>query len=122
MTRRTERIQELIREELSDLLMREMRDPRLEGLISITRVEVSPDLVNARVFVSVMSETADPDDAIKALTAASGFLHRGLRQRIRELRRMPFLTFRLDQSISEGAAVLAHIDEALREDAAHGQQ
>jgi ribosome-binding factor A len=55
MSRRTERVSELIRHELSDLLMRELRDPRLDGLISITRVDLSPDLYNARVFVSVMS-------------------------------------------------------------------
>jgi ribosome-binding factor A len=115
MTRRTERIQELIREELSDLIMRDLRDPRLEGLISLTRVEVSPDLSNARIFVSVMSETADPPEAIKALQSASGYLHKELVHRL-EMRKVPFLHFRLDSSISEGAAVLAHIDQARRED------
>ena len=118
MTRRTERIQELIREELSDLIMRDLRDPRLEGLISLTRVEVSPDLSNARIFVSVMSETADPPEAIKALQSASGYLHKELVHRL-EMRKVPFLHFRLDSSISEGAAVLAHIDQARREDDAH---
>src|SRR5690606_12637392 len=95
MTRRTERIQELIREELSDLIMRDLRDPRLEGgLISLTRVEVSPDLSNARIFVSVMSETNDPQEAVKALQAASGYLHKELVHRL-ELRKIPFLNFRL---------------------------
>jgi ribosome-binding factor A len=117
MSRRTERINELIREELSDLIMRELRDPRLDGLISITRVETTPDLFNARVDVSVMSETADQAEAIKALNAAAGYLHRELVHRL-ELRRVPFLHFRLDTSIEEGAAVLAHIEEALHEDQA----
>ena len=115
MTRRTERIQELIREELSELIMRELRDPRLNGLISLTRVEVSPDLSNARIFVSVMSETTSPQDVVKALQAASGYLHKELVHRL-EMRKVPFLNFRLDTSIAEGAAVLAHIDEARRED------
>ena len=116
MTRRTERIQELIREELSEMILRELRDPRLEGgLISLTRVEVTPDLSNARIFVSVMSETASPEDAVKALQSASGYLHKELVHRL-ELRKVPFLNFRLDTSISEGAAVLAHIDEAVRSD------
>jgi ribosome-binding factor A len=119
MTRRTERIQELIREELSDLILRELRDPRLDGLISLTRVEVTPDLSNARIFVSVMSETASPQDAVKALQAASGYLHKELVHRL-ELRKVPFLNFRLDTSIAEGAAVLAHIEEARREDEARG--
>jgi ribosome-binding factor A len=115
MTRRTERIQELIREELSDMIMRDLRDPRLEGLISLTRVEVTPDLGNARIFVSVMSETTDPKEALKALQSASGYLHKELVHRL-ELRKVPFLNFRLDTSIAEGAAVLAHIEEARRQD------
>ena len=115
MTRRTERIQELLREELSDLIMRELRDPRLDGLISLTRVEVSPDLTSARIFVSVMSETAEPQEALKALQSASGYLHKELVHRL-DLRKVPFLEFRLDTSISEGAAVLAHIEQARRED------
>ena len=116
MSRRTERINELIREELSDLIMRELRDPRLEnGLISITHVEVSPDLYNARVMVSVMSEPADPEEAIKALKAAGGYLHKELVHRL-NIRRVPFLEFKLDTSIAEGAAVLAHLDEVTREE------
>jgi ribosome-binding factor A len=116
MTRRTERIQELIREELSDLIMRDLRDPRLEGgLISLTRVEVSADLSSARIFVSVMSETTDPLEAVKALQAASGYLHKELVHRL-DMRKVPFLNFRLDMSLSEGAAVLSHINQALRED------
>ena len=118
MTRRTERIQELIREELSDLIMRDLRDPRLEGLISLTRVEVTPDLSNARIFVSVMSETASPEDALRALQTASGYLHKELVHRL-DLRKVPFLTFRLDTSISEGAAVLAQIEQARLKDETH---
>lgn len=115
MSRRTERVQELIREELSDMLLRELRDPRLDGLISITRVEVSPDLYNARIFVSVMSETADQADAIEALNAAAGFLHKELVHRL-DMRRVPFLSFRLDTSIEEGAAILAHLNQVIHEE------
>ncbi len=115
MTRRTERIQELMREELSELIMHDLRDPRLDGVISITRVEVTPDLSNARIFVSVMSETASPEEAVKALQTASGFMHKELVHRL-DMRKVPFLDFRLDNSLSEGAAVLAHILEARRED------
>jgi ribosome-binding factor A len=120
MSRRTERVSELIRHELSDLLLRELRDPRLDGLISITRVEVSPDLYNARVFVSVMSETASPQDALKALSAAAGYLHKELVHRL-EMRRVPFLAFHLDKSIEEGAAVLAHLDQVIKEEDSHSR-
>jgi ribosome-binding factor A len=82
---------------------------------------VSPDLSNARIFVSVMSETANPQEAVKALQAASGYLHKELVHRL-ELRKVPFLNFRLDTSIAEGAAVLAHIEQARREDEARGAE
>jgi ribosome-binding factor A len=115
MSRRTERVNDLIREELSDLLLREVNDPRLGGLISITRVEVTPDLYNARVFVSIMKTAAEQSDALRALNAAASFFHRELKSRI-QMRRIPFLVFKLDTSIEEGAQVLAHIDEVIRGD------
>ena len=115
MSRRTERVNDLIREELSDLLLRDVRDPRLGGLISITRVEVTPDLSDARIYVSVMSPPAEQAAALRALNAAASFFHRELKQRI-QIRRVPFLVFRLDTSIEEGAHVLALIDEVSRQD------
>jgi ribosome-binding factor A len=115
MSRRTERVSDLIRDELSELLLREVRDPRLGGLISITRVEVTPDLYNARIFVSIMSPPDEQASAIRALNAAASFFHRELKQRI-QMRRIPFLVFRLDTSIEEGARVLAQIDEVSRQD------
>ena len=110
MSRRTERVNDLIRDELSELLLREVRDPRLGVLISITRVEVAPDLSNARVFVSVMGDEAEQDAAMKALNAAAAFFHRELKKRV-ELRRVPFLTFRIDTSIAKGAEVLSLLNE-----------
>ena len=110
MSRRTERVNDLVRDELSELLLREVRDPRLGVLISITRVEVAPDLSNARVFVSVMGDEAEQDAAMKALNAAAAFFHRELKKRV-ELRRVPFLTFRLDTSIAKGAEVLSLLNE-----------
>ena len=115
MSRRTERVNDLIREELSDLLLREVNDPRLGGLISITKVEVTPDFFNARVFVSIMQPPAEQADALRALNAAASFFHRELKSRI-QMRRIPFLVFKLDTSIEEAAEVLARIDQVLRDD------
>ena len=115
MSRRIERVDNLIREELSDLLLREVRDPRLGVLISITHVEVSPDLFNARVFVSIMGTPAEQEDALKALNAAAAFFHRELKARI-QMRRIPFLAFKLDTSILEGAQMLALLNEVTHED------
>lgn len=100
-------------------MLREIRDPRLDFLISITHVEVSPDLNTARISVSVMAEPKQQADAVHALNAASGFLHRELKHRI-QMRRVPFLFFKLDTSIEEGARILSQIDDALREDSEHG--
>lgn len=113
MSRRTERVSDLIRDELSELMLREVRDPRLDALISITRVEVTPDFSDARVYVSVMAEPKPQREALRALNAAASFFHRELKSRI-QMRRIPFLVFRLDTSIEEAATVLAHIDEAVR--------
>ena len=117
MSRRTERVNDLIREELSDLLLREVNDPRLGGLISITKVEVTPDLFNARVFVSIMQPPAEQADALRALNAAASFFHRELKARI-QMRRIPFLVFKLDTSIEEAAEILAHMEQVRREDQA----
>ena len=115
MSRRTERVNELIRDELSGLLLRDVRDPRLGGLISITRVEVTPDLYNARIYVSIMGEPEQQATAMRVLNAAASFFHRELKGRL-QMRRIPFLVFRLDISIQEGAAVLAQLDEVLSEE------
>jgi ribosome-binding factor A len=112
MSRRTERVNETIRDELSDLLLREVRDPRMGGLISITHVDVTPDLYNARVFVSVMSPPAEQAETVRALNAAASFFHRELKSRL-QIRRVPFLVFKLDTSIEEGAQLLNLIDEAV---------
>jgi len=117
MSRRTERVNDLIRDELSDMLLKEVRDPRLGGLISITRVEVAPDLSTARVFVSVMAEPEEQEAAMKALNAAVSFFHRELKKRV-EMRRVPFLTFRLDTSIALGADVLSLLNQVTSGDSA----
>ena len=111
MTRRTERINDLLREEISELLRREMKDPRLGGLISITEVDVSPDLRHAKVYVSVMGSDEEKTSTFVALRAASHFLQRELRRRV-TIRRMPELHFLADNSIAEGARILDLLDKA----------
>jgi ribosome-binding factor A len=105
MTRRIERINDLLREEISDLLRRELKDPRIGGLVTITEVDVSPDLRHAKVFVSVLGSAEEKASTLKVLTAAARFLQRELRQRI-TIRRMPELSFLADESLERGARVL----------------
>jgi len=109
MTRRIERVNELVRKELSDLLSKEMNDPRLPLLVSVTRVEVSTDLRNAKIYVSVMTNREERETTIKVLQRASGFLHRELKKRL-SLRYIPILSFRLDDSIEKGSHILDMID------------
>lgn len=104
-SRRVERLNHIMREEISDLLQRGINDPRLTRFISITRVDVSQDVKQARVFVSVLGDDAEKNDAIKGFIAASGFIRRELGRRI-PIRSIPELSFALDDSIASGERVL----------------
>lgn len=111
MTRRTERINELLRAEISDLLQRDLKDPRISGLVSITEVDVSPDLRKAKVFVSVLGEEAEQESTMEAFAAAARYLRQQLKKRL-TLRRTPELTFLRDDSLERGAHILALLDQA----------
>src|SRR3954447_6714072 len=117
MNRRVERVNDLIREELSALLLREVRDPRLDSdlLISFTHVDVTPDLYNARVSVSMLGTEEQQADALKALNSAASFFHRELKSRL-DIRRVPFLQFKKDTSIEEGARVMSLLERVRAED------
>ncbi len=105
MTRRTQRLNELIREEISDILRRQVKDPRLGCFLSVTHVDTSSDLSSAKVFVSIMGSEEEKRGAMEGLASASGFLYKELRGRL-SLRRMPQLSFHKDDSIEQGAHVL----------------
>lgn len=109
MTHRIERVNHLIRQEISDLLRREVKDPRLGSLVSITEVVTSPDLKHAKVFVSCIGDDEEKKEILNALVAASGFIHNELAKRLR-LRHIPVLDFRWDYSIEQGAHILELID------------
>jgi len=110
MTRRTERINDQLREEISDLLWRELKDPRIGGLVTITEVDVTPDLSHAKVFVSVMGTAEEKASTLRALTAAARFLQRELLRRL-TIRRMPELEFMPDDSMERGARILSLLDQ-----------
>ena len=114
MSRRIDRVNELLRSELSNLLSREIKDPRVAGVISITEVVASNDLRSARVYVSVMGRDSDRKAALDGIRSAASFLRRELRDRI-NLRHTPHMTFVLDDSIEEGERVLRLIDGATPE-------
>jgi ribosome-binding factor A len=110
------RINEEIQKELADLL-RNLKDPRVQNtMISITRVETTPDLRYAKVYVSFLEEEK-AKDAIKGLTSASGYLRRELGRAL-QLRYTPQLMWALDDSITYGAKMLKLINslEVSRDD------
>ena len=105
MTRRMERIGKLIKQEISGLLEREVNDPRLSNLISVTDVSLSPDLSQARVFVSILGDEEKKQDMLAGFNNASGFLRKELAPRLR-LKCVPKLSFYYDDSIERGARLL----------------
>jgi ribosome-binding factor A len=107
---RHERIAEEIHHEISAMVVGELKDPRIAGMVTITEVRVSPDLKLARIFVSVMGTEEEHASTLSGLTAAAGFIRRELGARLR-MRRSPELHFVLDRSEEYGQ----HIDELLRE-------
>ena len=111
MTRRIERLNYLIREELSELIRRQTKDPRLSCFLTVTRVDTSQDLSCAKVFISIMGTDEEKDKAMAGLSSASGFLYRELRSRL-SLRHTPQLIFYKDDSIERGAEVLKLINES----------
>lgn len=113
MTRRTDRVGDLIRAELAMLIQREMSDPRVRLAIP-SEVQVSPDLRHARVMVSMVGEQAQRDEAVEALRHASGFLRRQLARRL-DLRAVPQLVFVLDRG-AEHSVRMAEILEKLHHD------
>ncbi|MFM7320723.1 MAG: 30S ribosome-binding factor RbfA [Armatimonadota bacterium] len=99
-TIRQARVGEMIRRDLSEILRKEMRDPRL-AMVSVTSVEVARDFTVAKVFVSAIGTREEKAAAIKALQGASGFL-RGMLGRMLEIRTVPHLVFRYDTGIERG--------------------
>jgi ribosome-binding factor A len=109
MSLRTERVAEAIREELMDIVQKDLKDPRI-GITSVTHVEVSPDLKHARIFLSVLGDKQDQDDCLAALTKASGRIKKELAKRIK-LRCTPELVFSIDLSVEHSL----RISEILKE-------
>ena len=112
MTARTKRIDALLREEISDLLAREVQDPGV-GFSTITDIDTTPDLGHARVWVSVIGSEAERTQTLRALERAMPFIRRRLGERLR-LKRIPELTVRADPTVERGTRLM-HILQELEE-------
>jgi len=105
--RRQERLAEQIRDEVAQMLVRELKDPRL-GFTTVTRVELSSGLQHARVLISVLGDVAAQQATLEGLASASGYIRHEIAQRLR-LRRAPEVIFFLDP----GAEASQKIEELL---------
>lgn len=107
--KRLERVNQLLKEEISELLQRELKDPRL-GFVTVTEVEVSKDLRTAKVFVSILGPEEEWRATLEALEGARGFIRGWLVRRLR-LRVVPQLSFRPDRSMAHAAHILELLTE-----------
>jgi ribosome-binding factor A len=99
-----------MRHEISELLQREVKDPRLSKFVAVTDVSVSADLRYAKVFVSCIGSEEEKQELLKGLSAAANFMRNQLAKRLR-LRRIPELSFHWDDSIERGTHLLQLMDE-----------
>ena len=109
MSQRTERVDELLRQEIGAILARDVSDPRI-GFATVTEVETAADLQHAKVWVSVIGQPAERHETLAALGRAMPFVRRQLGSRLR-LRRIPELHVRLDDSAERGTRVLHLLHE-----------
>jgi ribosome-binding factor A len=108
MTKRTARLDELLREEISAVIVRDVNDPRI-GFVTVTDVDVAPDLAHANVWVSVIGSDEQRRTTLRALSRAMPFV----RQRLGKLRlkRIPELHVKLDTTAERGTRLLRIIDD-----------
>ena len=114
-SRRVERVASLIKREVSQMLVSDIKDDRVgSGMVSVTDVEVSGDLQHAKIFVSIYGSDAAKAETMAGLEAATGFVRSELGQRL-QLRRTPEILFREDRSVERGTRVLSLINQLSQE-------
>lgn len=116
MSRRTERLGSTIQQELALIILRELNDPRLTGMPSITRVKVSPDLAIADVYVTIMGTPGQQNAALNALKHSAGLMRTRLTKSL-TLRVAPFIKFHIDEGLKRELEVLELVRKAAEETA-----
>lgn len=114
MSRRTEMLGSTIQKELAQIIMRELHDPRLAGLPSITRVKVSADLSVADVYVTVMGTPGHQNAALNALRHSAGLMRTRLTKAL-TLRVAPYIKFHLDEDLKKELAMMELLDQVHKE-------
>jgi ribosome-binding factor A len=115
MTYRIEKLNSLFRVEISDLVQRSLKDPRLGMFISIISVDISKDMRYAKVYISRYGTDQEKAETIKALESATGFIRHELGERLKT-RRIPELSFRLDNTMEKADKIMRIIKDIHTED------
>ncbi|MFP4145617.1 MAG: 30S ribosome-binding factor RbfA [Phycisphaeraceae bacterium] len=111
MSHRIEQVESVLQRAISQVLQRKLSDPRIRGMVSVTRVKVSPDLHEAQVFVSVLPEQYEKT-TLSGLRSAASHIHSLLRKQV-ALRSVPRLDFRLDESLKRQAELHEAINRGI---------
>ena len=112
---RVERVNILMQRELAQLLLREIKDPRMPKFISVSEVVTSRDLSHAKVYITFLEDQTDPEAVVAILNKAAGFLRSTLARKVK-LRSIPQLKFFYDASITYGNRMSALIDKVINSD------
>ncbi|SRR6056297_3358317 len=112
--KRVRRLQELLKEEISQIILREVKDPRI-GFVSVTDVEVSGDLRHAKVFVSVYGSENEKEETMEGLEKATGFVRKLIGERITTYH-TPEIMFRYDDSIEHGVYISKLINDVRKKE------
>ena len=116
MSRRTEMLGSTIQKELATIIMRELSDPRLTGMPSITRVKVSPDLSIADVYMTIMGTPGQQTAALNALRHSAGMMRTKLTKML-SMRQTPYLKFHIDENLKKEIAILETLRVVAEENA-----
>ncbi len=119
MSLRATRVGEQMKKELGEIIGRKIKDPRI-GFVTVTDVEVTGDLQQAKVFISVLGDDEQRQNTLKGLAKAKGFIRSEIGQRIR-LRKTPEISFEFDESVDYGNRIenlLAELNKSTRQDEA----
>lgn len=121
MSRRTERVNVLLQQQVSEVLSEGLNDPRLRSLVTVTFADVSSDHQYATVGISVMGSEEEQQEALLGMQSSAGFFQRALASRVR-MRNTPRLRFVLDTSLEEGDRLLAIMDRIRTEGTTENDQ
>ncbi|MDK2877528.1 MAG: ribosome-binding factor [Thermoanaerobacteraceae bacterium] len=112
---RSERVAEEIKKAVSHIINNEIKDPRVSGLISVTKVEVTKDLRHAKIFLSIYGEESEKQKVFEGLKNAEGFIRKELAHRVR-MKFFPEISFKIDESIEYGIHIYKLLEEVQKQE------